>query len=87
MFPPEFWIELARLEGIKYSPQHRPIRWGKYVMMFVYDAVDPDVGRELRNVNPQPPFQTGPSSVAPRSRPGQDQQPGPAGHRDYDALR
>jgi hypothetical protein len=56
MFPTEFWIELARLEGIKYSPQHRPIRWGKYVMAFVYDAVDPDVGRELRRLNPDPKF-------------------------------
>jgi hypothetical protein len=56
MFPTEFWVELARLEGIKYSAQHRPIRWGKYVMAFVYDAVDPDVGRELRRLNPDPKF-------------------------------
>lgn len=56
MFPTEFWVELARLEGIKYSPQHRPLRWGKYVMSFVYDAVDADVGRELRRVNPDPKF-------------------------------
>ena len=34
-FPEEFWHELARLEGIRYSPKHRPIRWGKYVMRFV----------------------------------------------------
>ena len=56
MFPPEFWIELARLEGVKYSPRNRPIRWGKYIMMFVYDAVDPDVGKELRKLNPDPHF-------------------------------
>jgi hypothetical protein len=56
MFPPEFWVQLARLEGIQYSPQHRPLRWGRYVMMFVYDAVDPDVGRELRRINPGPHF-------------------------------
>ncbi len=56
MFPDEFWIELARLEGIKYSPRNRPIRWGKYVMAFVYDAVDKDVGRELRKKNPNPHF-------------------------------
>jgi len=56
MFPPEFWIELARLEGVKYSARNRPIRWGKYIMMFVYDAVDPDVGRELRKINPDPHF-------------------------------
>jgi hypothetical protein len=56
MFPDEFWFELARLEGIHYSPRARPLRWGKYVMMFVYDAVDEDVGKELRKKNPDPHF-------------------------------
>ncbi len=56
MFPDEFWFELARLEGIHYSPRARPLRWGKYVMMFVYDAVDGDVGNELRKKNPDPHF-------------------------------
>ena len=56
MFPDEFWYELARLEGVHYSPRSRPLRWGKYVMMFVYDAVDEDVGKELRSLNPNPHF-------------------------------
>ncbi|QEL16462.1 P63C domain-containing protein [Limnoglobus roseus] len=56
MFPNEFWLELARLEGIRYSPRSRPIRWGKYIMMFVYDAVDPDIGKWLRENNPDPHF-------------------------------
>lgn len=56
MFPTEFWLELARLEGVEYSPRSRPLRWGRYVMMFVYDAVDPDVGKELRRKNPDPQF-------------------------------
>jgi len=56
MFPDEFWFELARLEGIHYSPRSRPLRWGKYVMMFVYDAVDGDVGKQLRMKNPDPHF-------------------------------
>ena len=56
MFPDDFWHELARLEHTKYSPRSRPLRWGKYVMAFVYDAVDGDVGRELRKVNPDPHF-------------------------------
>ena len=56
MFPEEFWFELARLEGVHYSPRSRPLRWGKYVMMFVYDAVDADVGKELRKKNPDPHF-------------------------------
>jgi hypothetical protein len=56
MFPDEFWIELARLEGVHYSPRHRPLRWGRYIMMFVYDAIDPDVGNWLRENNPDPHF-------------------------------
>jgi hypothetical protein len=56
MFQPEFWFELARLEGIHYSPRSRPLRWGKYIMAFVYDAVDGDVGKELRKKNPDPHF-------------------------------
>ncbi|MFC2060134.1 P63C domain-containing protein [Chloroflexota bacterium] len=56
MFPSEFWIELARLENVRYSPRNRPIRWGKYVMAFVYDAVDKDVGKELRKLNPNPHY-------------------------------
>lgn len=55
-FPTEFWFELARLEGIHYSPRSRPLRWGKYVMAFVYDAIDPDIGQELRKKNPNPQF-------------------------------
>jgi thiaminase len=54
MFPDEFWLELARLEGVRYSPRNRPLRWGKYVMAFVYDAVDGDVGKKLRSINPDP---------------------------------
>jgi hypothetical protein len=56
MFPPEFWFELARLEGIHYSPRNRPLRWGKYVMAFVYDTIDKDMGQALRVVNPDPHF-------------------------------
>lgn len=56
MFPEEFFLELARLEGVHYSPRSRPIRWGKYIMMFVYDTIDTDVGRELRKKNPNPQF-------------------------------
>jgi hypothetical protein len=58
MFPQEFWFELARLEGVHYSPRSRPLRWGKYIMAFVYDAVDGngEVGKELRKINPDPHF-------------------------------
>lgn len=56
MFPPEFWFELARLEGIHYSPRSRPLRWGKYIMAFVYAAVDKDVARELKKRIPNPHY-------------------------------
>ena len=56
LFPDDFWHELARLEHTRYSPRNRPLRWGKYVMAFVYDAVDEDVGNELRKLNPNPHF-------------------------------
>jgi hypothetical protein len=56
MFPEEFFYELARLEGVRYSPRSRPIRWARYVMMFVYDAIDPEIGNELRKRNPNPHF-------------------------------
>ena len=56
MFPDEFWFELARLEGIHYSPRSRPLRWGKYVMAFVYDSVDRDIGKKLRELNPNPHY-------------------------------
>ncbi len=56
MFPEEFWIQLARLEGVHYSPRNRPLRWGRYVMAFVYDAIDKDVGDKLRELNPDPHY-------------------------------
>lgn len=56
MFPEEFWHELARLESVRYSAHNRPLRWGKYVMMFVYDAIDPDIGQHLREINPDPHY-------------------------------
>lgn len=54
VFPPRFWKELARLDGSKYTSHQRPIGWGRLVVAFVYDAVDPDLGRELRRGRPEP---------------------------------
>lgn len=56
-FPDEFWHELARLEGIRYSARHRPLRWGNYVLRFVYSAMDPDVAKRLKELNPNPRYQ------------------------------
>jgi hypothetical protein len=54
-FPKEFWDELARLEGGASSKQ-RSVGWARHVMLFVYDAIDPDVGRELRRPPGDPAF-------------------------------
>jgi P63C domain len=53
-FPKDFWGELARLEGT--PAKQRSVGWARYVLLFVYDAIDPDVGRELRRDPGQPPF-------------------------------
>jgi hypothetical protein len=55
-FPDEFWQELARLEGIRYQARHRPLRWGNYVLRFVYSAMDPDVAKKLKELNPNPHY-------------------------------
>jgi hypothetical protein len=55
-FPDEFWEELARLEGIRYRARHRPLRWGGYVMKFIYNAIDTDVAKELKKRNPKPHY-------------------------------
>lgn len=55
-FPDEFWQELARLEGVRYQARHRPLRWGNYVLRFVYSAMDPDVARKLKEMNPNPRY-------------------------------
>lgn len=57
MFKPDFWVELARLEGVHYSPRNRPIRWGKYIIAFVYDAIDKDISRALKAAIPDPHYQ------------------------------
>jgi len=56
MFPGEFFQELARLENVRYAPRNRPLRWGKYVMAFVYYAFDKDVAQELKRRTPNPHY-------------------------------
>ncbi len=54
-FPKEFWREVARIEGAP-SSKVQTIGWARYVVPFVADAVDPDVGRELRRTAHDPAF-------------------------------
>lgn len=55
-FPRQFFMQLYRLEH-KNPPTKLakyPIRFGKYVMQFVYDTLDPDIADYLRENNPNP---------------------------------
>lgn len=55
-FPRQFFMQLYRLEH-KNPPTrlvNYPLRFGKYVMQFVYDTLDPDIADFLRQNNPNP---------------------------------
>lgn len=55
-FPVELYREFARVYGIEYDGGSAP-RWGAgFAQKYVYEAIDPDVARELRRVNPHPRF-------------------------------
>lgn len=53
-FPDELWEEFGRLTHWRGSLQLRPKYWGKLVMELIYDALDPDVAKYLRENKPKP---------------------------------
>ena len=53
-FPPELWIEFGRLTGWSHSVTKRPKYWGKLVMELVYQYLDPDVAKWLKENAPSP---------------------------------
>lgn len=53
-FPDELWEEFGRLTNWKGSLTSRPKYWGKLVIELVYDTLDPDVARYLRENKPAP---------------------------------
>lgn len=55
-FPRHFFMQLYKLEGVRPPvPLARfPKRFGKYVMQFVYDTLDPDIADYLRKNNQEP---------------------------------
>lgn len=55
-FPSEFFHQLYKLEGreVPVPPKPYPKRFGKYVMQFVYDTLDPEIADWLRENNPNP---------------------------------
>ncbi len=53
-FPDELWIEFARLTKWKGTVTQRPKYWGKLVMELVYEYLDKDVARWLKENAPTP---------------------------------
>lgn len=53
-FPDELWLEFARLTNWSGGVTKRPKYWGKLVNELVYDYLDPDVSKWLRENAPKP---------------------------------
>lgn len=52
-FPDELWQEFGRLTGWTGPLHSRPQWWGKLVIELIYDTLDPDVARYLRENRPE----------------------------------
>lgn len=53
-FPDELWEEFGRLTNWQGSLHQRPKYWGKLVLELIYDAMDPDVAKYLKENKPKP---------------------------------
>jgi P63C domain len=53
-FPNELWIEFGRLTGWKGSVNQRPKYWGHLVIELIYEYLDPDVAKWLKEHAPKP---------------------------------
>jgi hypothetical protein len=53
-FPNELWVEFGRLTGWKGAVTQRPKYWGKIVMEIIYEYLDPDVAKWLKEHAPKP---------------------------------
>lgn len=51
-FPDELWAEFGRLTGWSGSLKSRPKWWGKLVIELIYDTLDADVAKYLRDNRP-----------------------------------
>ena len=51
-FPDELWEEFGRLTNWKGALHDRPKYWGKLVIELIYDTLDPDVAKFLRENRP-----------------------------------
>jgi hypothetical protein len=55
-FPDELWVEFGRLTGWKGGVIRRPKYWGKLVMELVYEYLDSDVAKWLKDNAPTPRY-------------------------------
>jgi hypothetical protein len=53
-FPDELWEQFGRLTHWKGSLHRRPKWWGHLVMELIYDALDPDIAKYLKENKPKP---------------------------------
>jgi hypothetical protein len=53
-FPDELWLEFGRLTNWKGTVTKRPKYWGKLVMELIYEYLDPDVAKWLKENAPKP---------------------------------
>jgi hypothetical protein len=53
-FPDELWEQFGRLTNWRGSLHRRPKWWGHLVMELIYEALDPDIARYLRENKPKP---------------------------------
>lgn len=53
-FPDELWEQFGRLTNWQGALHQRPKYWGKLVLELIYDALDPDVAKYLRENKPKP---------------------------------
>jgi hypothetical protein len=53
-FPDDLWVEFARLTNWKGTVTKRPKYWGKLVMELVYEYLDKDVAKWLKENAPAP---------------------------------
>ncbi|MCH7573769.1 MAG: hypothetical protein IIA59_01465 [Candidatus Marinimicrobia bacterium] len=53
-FPDELWEQFGRLTNWRGALHSRPKWWGKLVLELIYDALDPDIAKYLKENKPPP---------------------------------
>jgi hypothetical protein len=86
MFPQEFWFELARLEGVHYSPRSRPLRWGNTSWLLCTTPLTVTSARTAEK-EPRSALQAEPSPMAEGVWTTEGSRSDRAGNHDHEAVR